>query len=112
MTGRGSFLCLTLSAGGVVALVIDSTRSRSYTTMPPNLAGRMDDRQPSLGLPSGITRNLANTTTPKATTRTAAPPRRYRRLQPRPSTDKDRQTPELTGPTPSWMTQGGARSGR
>jgi hypothetical protein len=25
----------------------------------------MDDRQPSLGLPSGITRNLANTTTPK-----------------------------------------------
>jgi len=24
----------------------------------------MDDRQPSFGLPSGITRNLANTTTP------------------------------------------------
>jgi hypothetical protein len=27
----------------------------------------MDDRQPSFGLPSGITRNLANTTTPKPT---------------------------------------------
>jgi hypothetical protein len=27
----------------------------------------MDDRQPSLGLPSGITWNLANTTTPKLT---------------------------------------------
>src|SRR4051794_33350508 len=43
--------------------------------MPPQRRGRMDDRQPSLDLPSGITRNLANTTTPKLINTTAATPR-------------------------------------
>ena len=53
--------------------------------MPPTAAGRMDDRQPSLGLPPASNRNLANTTNPIPPA--AATPRQiphaYRQPRPR-----------------------------
>ncbi len=61
-----------------------------------------------IGLPSGITRNLANTTTPIPRTATAATPRRVHASRHDQSNDKPLQIRDLTDPTPSWMTQRGA----
>ena len=49
VTGRAVVECLTPPTGAV-ACVIDPVRPRSQITLPTR--GRMDDRQPSVGLPS------------------------------------------------------------
>jgi hypothetical protein len=67
----------------------------------------MDDRQPSLGLPPASTRNLANTTNPIPPA--AATPRHIPHAHWQLATQaKGPQSDDLTGPTPSWMTQRGA----
>jgi hypothetical protein len=73
--------------------------------MPRQRAGEWMTGSRALGLPSGITRNLANTTTPIPVNRNRGYAAANRRVPyTNQSNHKPTQTRDLTGPTPSWMT--------
>jgi len=74
VTGRGSFLCLT-PVGRRRGRPLDWPHPVTVVHHhAPIWQGEWMTGSRALGLPSGITRNLANTTTPTTTTRTAALP--------------------------------------